>query len=661
MIYRIFKLRYLVAVLVMLVASPQVWTQVAVERSKTKVVISGITYYLHEVKKGETVYSISRAYGITVEQLAKENPLALSGLKEGQNLRIPVAIVNTAPSSQISQQMPGTRDEDKYIYHRLQPGETIYYLARTFSVSENDIIQSNPGIDINKLPLGYEIVIPRKEFMNEKQNFSQRDSQAYYHKVVKGETMASIAQQYGLTVRELRRANRDTRFPQVGDYLRIPGMKVPESKPAEAISQDTVPLVPEEQMVYLEKPSQYTSVRNLGGSIDVAVLLPFYLDDNMKRAEVDSSKSVKGKKIYKMINREDDWIYPRSLGFVELYEGILLAADTLRSLGLNIDIHVFDIKNDTVEVARLISSGSLANMDLIIGPVFSRNLALVAAYAGSLGIPVVSPVQLNNNSSLVNNPTLFLASSSLEVAQNAIARKVGEYYNSNMVLIHSDSEVENQDYSRFKSSVLSELSSKIPFEEIKLKDLVFYSRSVFGNDSINRLAHALSDHSPNVIVIASEDNPVMSESLTNVHALSRKYNLNVFGYPNMRYLDNLDHKICFDLGLMIYSPYWIDYSKQNVQQFNSDFRKKFFTEPSEISYAWTGYDIAYYFLSGLAMHGKEFIVHPEIHNPELLHTDYDFRRKSVNDGFENEKLFLVRYSNNYNLELVKDDNITILR
>jgi len=64
--------------------------QVVVEKSKEKVIISGIPYYIHLVKKGETAYSISRAYGITVEELTKENPPAVYGLKEGQTLRIPV-------------------------------------------------------------------------------------------------------------------------------------------------------------------------------------------------------------------------------------------------------------------------------------------------------------------------------------------------------------------------------------------------------------------------------------------------------------------------------------------------------------------------------------------------------------------------------------------
>jgi hypothetical protein len=123
----------------------------------------------------------------------------------------------------------------------------------------------------------------------------------------------------------------------------------------------------------------------------------------------------------------------------------------------------------------------------------------------------------------------------------------------------------------------------------------------------------------------------------------------------MRNLVNLDPKYFFDLDLMIYSPYWIDYSKKDVKQFNSDFLDKFFTEPSEISFAWEGYDIAYYFLSGLAIHGKEFISHPEIHNPDLLQTEFDFRRKTIFDGFEDQKLFLIRYTNDYEVKLVGEN------
>ncbi len=630
------------------------WTQVAVERSKDKVVIAGDSYYIHPVRKGETIYSIARTYGITTSDLARENPSVTEGLKEGQSLRIPARLVSTTSMPEVSQVKQKPKDDSRFLYHKLQPGETIYFLSKKYSVSENEIVQSNPDIDINKLPLGYEIAIPRKSFMNQKQNFTVQETRPYYHKVVKGETLSSIARRYRIPLRELRRENRDVRFPQVGDSLRIPGKVTAIEKPVEAIVSDSVPEIPGDEVKYLERPSEYTPVSNLSGSLNVAVLLPFYLNENTRRNEIDSSRIIKGKRVYTEISMQGDWIYPGSLGFIEMYEGILLAADTLRSLGMNINLHVFDIRSDTVEITRLLRSGRLERMDLIIGPVYSTNLLKVANYAGQLGIPVVSPVQLYTNSVLANNPSLFLASSSLAVAQDRIAGKVAEYFDHNIVFIHSDTSVANPDVSGFRNKILAGLSSRMPVEEISFREMIFYSRSAFGADSVNRLSHTLTENRGNVVIIASEDAPVMIETVQDIHNLSKKFDIKVIGYPEIRQLVNIDPKFLFELGLMIYSPYWIDYSSPDVKQFCSDFLSKFHTQPSEISYAWEGYDIAYYFLSGLAIHGKEFVLHPEIHNPDLLYTGFDFKRRSIYEGFENQKLFLIRYTNNYELELVKD-------
>lgn len=652
-----FRLRLLLTVIILVILNCTVHSQVVVERSKDKVIISGVPYYIHTVRKGETSYSISRAYGITVDELTKENPPALYGVNEGQALRIPVR-PESAPVASVPQQGRLNRDESKFIYHNLTPGETVYSLSKSFGVSENEIISSNPGIDINKMSVGAEIAIPRRDFMNDKQKFNVQNSKFIYHKVTVGESLASIAQKYGLTLRELRRENRDLRFPQVGDYVRVPNLKIAENQVIEPLIADTVPSVITEPVVVLPRPAGYSPVKNLNGSLNVALLLPFYLQENSRRTYIDSSSLVKGKKNYRVISRPGDWIFDWSRDFTELYEGVLLAADTLRSLGLNINLNVFDIKSDTIELTRLIKQGKLDQMDLIIGPVWSRNLSIVAAYAGPRGIPVVSPVPLFNNQVLINNPDLFLANSSLEVAQKTISKKVSEYYDHNFVFIHADSSGTDQGVEKFKDMILSDLSNKMPYEEIKFREFHFYSRSAFGNDSINRLGHALTDKSKNLIIVASEYAPVIGETIMSVHAFLKKFDIKVFGYPTMRDMRNLDPKYYFDLGVMLYSPYWIDYTKKDVKQFNSDFRKKFLTEPNELSYAWQGYDIAYYFLSGLAIHGKDFISHPEIHNPDLLQNQFDFRRVQQTDGFENQKLYLIKYTNNNIIELV-DENKTI--
>ena len=513
-------IKALTVLILILVYSDPLFSQVTVEKSKDKVIISGVAYYVHQVKKSETSYSIAKTYGITVEQLNQENPPAVYGLKDGQTLRIPVN-AGSASNSVAAAPAKKTHDDSRYVYHILKPGETVYSLSKAYGVSENEIIQSNQGMDITRLSVGAEIAVPKRQLMSKQQEFDEdeyqdQDDNYVMHKVLKGETLSSIARQYGISLRQLKRANRDVKFPQVGDFVKIPGVKKTEPAEIKPVVTDTVAPVVVNAPVKFERSAGYTVVKDLKGSMNVAVMLPFYLPQNSKRVDIDSSKIVKGKRTYKVNKVTEEWIYPESLDFVEMYQGILLAADTLRSLGLNINLHTFDIKSDTVEISRLIKSGKLADMDLIIGPVYSNNLPIVARYAGRLGIPVVSPVPLMNNSALKRNPTLFMASTSLEITQKALARKISEYYDHNIVLIHADSTNADEDVKRFKNLIISELSNKINYNDIKFREFRFYSRSKFNNDSINRLSHALSEQSKNIVIIASEDPPVISEAIDQV-------------------------------------------------------------------------------------------------------------------------------------------------
>jgi LysM repeat protein len=655
----VYRIKVLILLLILVTGNfNNVYSQVVVEKSIDKVIISGVPYYIHLVKKGETAYSIARAYGISVEDLTKENPPAVYGVNEGQSLRIPVKPDSgKIPAAPVPAKVM-QKDENRFIYHSLQRGETVYALSRSYGVSENEIIQSNPGIDINKLPVGSEIAVPRRDFMINRQQFNDQDKKYIFHKVLKGESLSSIARDYGLPVRELRRANRDLRFPQVGDFVRVPALKSEEVLPVEPVIADTAAVV-EQPAVTFSRPVGSTQIKDIRGKFNVAVLLPFYLKENSVRTEIDSSKSMKDKYQYKYLRRPEEWIYPRSLDFVEMYEGILLAADTLRSMGLDINIYAFDIISDTTEVERLIRTGKLSGMDLIIGPVYSHNLSIVADYARDKGIPVVSPVTLMNNSVLTNNPTLFMANSSLEIAQKALAKSISENYDNNLVFIRADTSGTDEDVKRFKNLIFTELSRKMPYEDIKFREMPFYSRSMFDNDSINRLSHSLSENCKNIVIIASEEAPVISETITDIHGLSKKFNIKVFGYPSMLDIENLDPKVFFDLDQMMYTPYWIDYSGKNVIHFKASFFKKFLTEPIDRSYAWLGYDISYYFLTGLAMNGKDFIAHPEIHNPDLLQTKFDFVRKEPGAGYENQNLFLIRYTKDYEVKLVEENNTLI--
>ena len=631
--------------------------QVVVERSTEKTIISGKQYYLHTVKKEETTYSISKAYNVTVEDITKLNPNAVYSIKVGEILLIPVVEGEAPKSTTVSRTSNAEKDTEKYDYHVLQSGETIYSLSRIYGVSESDILLANPSLVVTDISIGTEIAIPKKNFKTETQNFQREQPKYFFHKVKKGETLNSIAAYYGMALKDLRKENNNSRFVAEGDMIRIPS-KYQKEVVAEVMPNIDTVFVDTTMVVYFDKPANLTSVNNLKGTLDVAVLLPFYLKENGSRYEVDSSRFVNGKRVYRTTSRSEDWIYSRSKGFIEMYEGILLAADTLRKLGLNINLHTYDVTNDTRQMTDIINQGKLKDMDLIIGPVYSSNLAIAAEYANTLNIPIVSPVQLMSSDVLHDNGTLFVANPFLHVSQEKIVDYISKFYDKNIVFVHGDTNETSPEINDFKIKLLSKLDEYIPYEDIRFKEFFFYNRSAFNNDSINRLGHALSSSLENVVVIASEDQSLISETLQDIHTLSKSNNttVHVFGYPIIRGMENLDPKYLFELDLRVPSSYWIDYSARDVKAFLTNFYKKFSIEPEEMSYAWSGYDIAYFFMSGLAIHGKEFMEHPEIHNPDLLQTEFDFRHETLNDGFENNFSYIIRYSKDNIIMMEKNVN-----
>ena len=68
---------------------------------------------------------------------------------------------------------------------------------------------------------------------------------------------------------------------------------------------------------------------------------------------------------------------------LEFMQGVDLALDSIKKLGIAIDMNVIDTRNDSAKVVEIIKSKVLDTMDLIIGPIYSRNMQLVSEKYGS--------------------------------------------------------------------------------------------------------------------------------------------------------------------------------------------------------------------------------------------------------------------------------------
>ena len=96
----------------------------------------------HTVGAGETLYSISRIYGIKVEDLISMNSIINNQIKPGQRLLV-----------------RKTQTESKNLKHTVQAGETLYSISKRYNVTVSSIKSIN-GLSSDSLQLGQVLEIP---------------------------------------------------------------------------------------------------------------------------------------------------------------------------------------------------------------------------------------------------------------------------------------------------------------------------------------------------------------------------------------------------------------------------------------------------------------------------------------------------------------------
>ena len=86
-------------------------------------------------------------------------------------------------------------------YHKVKSGETLEKIAKNYGVSVQELIKANKNINPNKLKVGESLCIPQRKLAKTK-------TQDYaIYKVKKGDTLYSIAEKFGVDVQELKRYN----------------------------------------------------------------------------------------------------------------------------------------------------------------------------------------------------------------------------------------------------------------------------------------------------------------------------------------------------------------------------------------------------------------------------------------------------------------------
>jgi LysM repeat protein len=115
----------------------------------------------HVVQAGETLSEIARTYDTTVEAIVQANDLEnANAIREGQVLLIPSPTASIPTGEASAEPVATLSSSVGQRIHVVQPGETLSEIARTYSVTWQEIARANGLDNPNAIRVGQALVIP---------------------------------------------------------------------------------------------------------------------------------------------------------------------------------------------------------------------------------------------------------------------------------------------------------------------------------------------------------------------------------------------------------------------------------------------------------------------------------------------------------------------
>lgn len=325
---------------------------------------------IHEVQPKETLYSLSKQYDVSIDDLKKANPVLADGLQIGQKIIIPVKGSGVEAQAEIAEKQENKKDAPTYLYHTVEAGETKYSIAKQYGMSLQLLEELNPEVK-ETLPLGYKLKLDKnsliaKEIEPGAQPKAPVDNDYMLYTVQPKETFYSLSRRTGLTQEQIVKLN-----PEAKDGLKE-GMELKLPK-----GTNTVPVAD-------VKLAKLTATLKKSDAKKIALLLPFNI--NAEQTEDEERERIKNDRFLNMT--------------LDFYAGALVAIDSARSLGLPVNVKILDSRESKNSSAIESLKGGLMNMDAVVGPFFQNNVERTAQTLTP--VPVVSPLSKEAGKPMVN-------------------------------------------------------------------------------------------------------------------------------------------------------------------------------------------------------------------------------------------------------------------
>ena len=427
------------------------------------------------------------------------------------------------------------------------------------------------------------------------------------HKVKKKETVFGISRAYGLTIEELINANPEMKQQgyelKKGAVLNIPYPKsVIEKQEAERAAK---------ARKAAEEAAKADDVRNR--EIRLGVMLPLHdINGDGRR-------------------------------MMEYYRGVLMACDSLKKQGVSIDVHAWNTAEDG-NIYKVLEDPAAAKCDLIIGPLYSKQMDALSDFVAKHDIRLVIPFSINAPQLTTNRNIFQVYQSQNEVSEATISHYLERFKDCHTVVIDCND-------STSKKGVFT-FALRRQMESRGMECVVTNLKS-----SEEYFSNAFSRTKPNVVVLntgRSQELGVAFSKINGLKANNPELDITMFGYSDWllythRYLENYYKYNTYIPSVFYYNPL-----SPATQQFQQKYRQNFSSDMQNLlpRFAITGFDHAYFFLKGLHKYGKTFNGAEGMFGYPFIQTPLKFERYG-NGGLRNKTLLFIHYKPDHLMETFK--------
>ncbi len=592
-------------------------------------------YITYKVTDGETIQSISKKLSITPYDLMKLNPDLKKDIDANDILIIPNKDYDS--SKEISEIDLLTLDEkdivvDNFIYHDVASKETLYSIQKKYKVSNAELIKLNPFLlneglkykDVLKIPLQIK-----------EEDISKKDENTQPYLVKPKETKYSIARSFDISIAYFEELN-----PKIKEFgLKIDDVVlVPKAKPNEGLDFTIYTIEKLETLYSLSHKFEISQEELIvanpelenGVQEGMLIKIPKNVEENTDVFidEILEGKKLKVAMMLPLLVKQDtlDFKNNRLLNIAtDFYFGALLAIDSLKHQGLSVHMKVYDTENSEFVSKKISEKSEFDNFDVIIGPLFLKNIKAVSKNVNFKKPILVSPISTKDHSG-IHNANLIQEVPTKEHMAREILEYIKSNYSDQKLIVIIDEEKSKDD---FKTLIreLEALDINKALAIIKPKE--GYIKSAIFKKNIDKKKE-------NWFLLLGSDGVIAADVINNLGVLPEEINVTLFAFEKGRGFDKIDNNFLARVNFHYPTFNFMDEESLQLKYFIKKYRKMYKAYPSK--YAVEGFDITYDILMRLS--NETILTQQGI--SQRLATRYNFIENTSN-SILNKGIFIIKY------------------